>query len=387
MKKNDFYYNKTMQNQKIYFDNAATTAVSDTVIAAMSAFYKENYGNPSSIHALGRNARAAIEQARKTVARHINASIGEIFFTSGGSEGNNMAIKNAVRDLKVRRIITAATEHHCVLYSAQALARDAQVEVIYLKTDEKGHIDLKELEAFLQIKTTTLVSLMHANNEIGTLHNLQQISDLCEKNNAYLHTDTVQTMGKLPIDLQATKVHFLTASAHKFHGVKGVGFLYINNDVTILPFIDGGAQERNMRGGTENVAGIVALSVALDEAYANIDSRRAHISALKTYFIQQLNENFTDIEYNGDPLGESIYHILSISFAPSLKADMLIFNLDVAGVCASGGSACSSGVENASHVMAATRPDSDRRTVRFSLSYHNTFEEIDAVILRLKRFV
>jgi cysteine desulfurase len=376
-----------MQTNKIYFDNAATTPVSDGVIAVLSSFYKENYGNPSSIHGLGRNARAAVEEARKIVARSINASIGEIFFTSGGSEANNMVIKNAVRDLKISRIITAATEHHCVLYSAQAVERDANVEIIYLKTDEKGHIDYRELEAFLQIKTPTLVSLMHANNEIGTLHNIQQISDLCIKYTAYFHTDTVQTMGKMPIDVQATTIHFLTASAHKFHGIKGVGFLYLNSDVSLKPFIDGGAQERNMRGGTENVAGIVALSVALSEAYANIESRKAHISALKTYFITKLNDTFTDIEYNGDYDGESIYHILSISFAPSLKADMLIFNLDVAGVCASGGSACSSGVENASHVMAATRPDSDRRTVRFSLSYLNTFEEIDRTVEKLKRFV
>jgi cysteine desulfurase len=372
---------------KIYFDNAATTPVSAGVVAAISSFYTENYGNPSSIHALGRNARAAIEQARKSVARHINASIGEIFFTSGGSEANNMAIKTAVRDLNVQRIITAQTEHHCVLYSAQAMERDANTEIIYLKTDEKGHIDYTELEAFLQVEKTTLVSLMHANNEIGTIHNLQIISDLCIKYKAYLHTDTVQTMGKMRIDLQTTKVHFLTASAHKFHGLKGVGFLYLNSDISVKPFIDGGAQERNMRGGTENVAGIVALAVALDEAYAHLDSRQAHIAALKAYFIQKLNENFKDIEYNGDYLGQSAYHILSISFAPSLKADMLIFNLDVAGVCASGGSACSSGVENASHVMAATRPDSDRRTVRFSLSYLNTFAEIDAVVAKLSGFV
>jgi cysteine desulfurase len=376
-----------MQTNKIYFDNAATTPVSDVVIGVLSSFYKDNYGNPSSIHGFGRAARAAVEDARKTVARSINASIGEIFFTSGGSEANNMVIKNAVRDLAVRRIITAATEHHCVLYSAESVARDANVEVVYLRTDEKGHIDYTELAVFLQIETPTLVSLMHANNEIGTLHNIQKISDLCVKYKAYFHTDTVQTMGKIPIDVQDTTVHFLTASAHKFHGIKGVGFLYINNDVTLKPFIDGGAQERNMRGGTENVAGIVALSIALSEAYANIESRKAHISALKAYFITKLNATFSDIEYNGDYNGKSIYHILSISFAPSLKADMLIFNLDVAGICASGGSACSSGVENASHVMAATRPDSNRRTVRFSLSYLNTFEEIDKTVDILKRFV
>ncbi|MEY4926128.1 MAG: hypothetical protein RI894_564, partial [Bacteroidota bacterium] len=377
---------------RIYFDNAATTPLSPIVLQAMLPHYTENYGNPSSIHADGRRARTAIEQARKTVANYLNASVGELFFTSGGSEGNNMAIKNAVRDLGVKQIITTKIEHHCVLHAVEAVVRDTGITATYLRVNEVGQIDLSELEAcLLQAKNSqipVLVSLMHANNEIGVIYNLFKISELCQKYTAYFHTDTVQTFGKYPIDLQKIKVHFLTASAHKFHGPKGVGIIYINSDIRVKPYIDGGAQERNMRGGTENVAGIVGFATALTEAIEAMDLRKNYIQDLKNYFVAALRQNFNDIEFNGAiETSESAYHIISLSFPPSMRADMLIFNLDVAGISASGGSACSSGVENASHVMAATRSDSDRRTVRFSLAHYNTPQEIDILIRKLKEII
>ncbi len=380
------------KSNRIYFDNAATTPLSPTVLQAMLPYFTENFGNPSSIHADGRKARTAIEQARKTVANYLNASVTEIFFTSGGSEGNNMAIKAAVRDLGVQLIVTTKIEHHCVLYAAQAVQRDANTDIFYLKLDNFGNIDPQELETVLanaqSAKKTVLVSLMHVNNEIGISHDLRKISELTRKYGAYFHTDTVQTFGKYPLNLQEISIDFLTASSHKFHGPKGVGIIFINAEVTIKPSIDGGAQERNMRGGTENVAGIVGFATALKEAIDNMDARKTHVLGLKNYFIEALKTNFKDIEFNAnynDPT--TAYHIISLSFPPSMRADMLIFNLDVAGISASGGSACSSGVENASHVLAATREDSDRRTVRFSLAHYNTREEVDIVVKKLKEII
>ena len=357
---------------RIYFDNAATTPLSATVLQEMMPFLTENFGNPSSIHADGRKARTAIEQARKTVATYLNASVGELFFTSSGSESNNMVIKRAATDLGVSRLITTKIEHHCVLHSAETAAREQALTLIYLSVDAHGRISLHELEQHLQQAEAegekVLISLMHLNNEIGTAHDLVKISALSRQYNAYFHCDAVQSFGKYPIDMQQTPLDFLTASAHKFHGPKGVGLLYINSDLTLKPFIDGGAQERNMRGGTENVPGIVGFAAALHEATTQMAARKSHITALKQYFIEQLKSTFSDIEFNGDVANEnSAYHIVSLSFAPSMRADMLIFNLDIAGISASGGSACSSGVENASHVLAETNPDSTRRTDRKSV--------------------
>ena len=371
---------------RIYFDNAATTAVSPTVVAAMLPFYIENIGNPSSIHADGRKARTAIEQSRKTIAQYLNASISEIFFTSGGTEANNMVIKRAAIDLGVTRLITTPIEHHCVLHAAEAMHRDMGLEILYLPVNESGSISLEALETFLKTSNTkTLVSIMHANNEIGTLQPIAQIAELCQEYAAYFHTDTVQTIGHLRYDLQKTPIHFLTGSAHKFHGPKGVGFLYMNSSAILQPFIDGGAQERNMRGGTENVAGLVGMAMALAELKDNLEARETHIAHLRAYFIQKLKLLFGNmVHINGE---NTVHHILSISFPPSLRAELLIFNLDIEGVSASGGSACSSGIENASHVLAAIQPDSTRRTVRFSFSYKNTVEEIDSVVAILQKIV
>jgi cysteine desulfurase len=373
---------------RVYFDNAATTPLDPIVIDTMTKVLAENYGNPSSIHAEGRSARTLIEAARKTVASCINASIGEIFFTSGGTEANNMAIKCAVRDLGVRRIITSSIEHHCVLHTSDALKTQQKIKVEHVKIDEKGKINLQDLEKRLKKGTSkTLVSLMHGNNEIGTLNDLQQISALCIANGALFHSDTVQTIGHFPIDVAKLKIDFLSGAAHKFHGPKGGGFIYINHKNVIKPFIDGGAQERNMRGGTENVAGIAGLAKALELATHEMAARKQKIEAVRTYFAQQLKENFNDIQFNGDFEGNALYTVLSVSFPPSSKSDLLLMILDISGVSASGGSACSSGTEGGSHVLNALNPHSERKTIRFSFSHHNTTQEVDYVIEQLKKAV
>nr|HQU60568.1 cysteine desulfurase family protein [Saprospiraceae bacterium] len=274
---------------RIYFDNAATTPLDPEVIEVMVQAMRDNFGNPSSIYAEGRTARAAIEQARKQVAHYLGASIGEIFFTSGGTESNNMALKNAVRDLGVRRIISSPIEHHCVLHSLDALKRLGQVEVAFVRLDEKGRVDKEHLAELLQSgEAKTMVSLMHSNNEIGTMIDMEEVSRLCREQGALFHSDTVQTMGYYPFDLSKTPVSFLSGSAHKFYGPKGCGFIYINGDNIIKPFVDGGSQERNMRGGTENIYGILGLAKALSLAYDNLEARRAQTKSVRDYLRQQL---------------------------------------------------------------------------------------------------
>ncbi len=370
-------------------DNAATTPLCEEAIEAMLPLMRNHFGNPSSIHAEGRTVRAAIEDARKRVARCFNASIGEIFFTSGGTESNNMALKCAVRDLGVKRIISSPTEHHCVTHTLDVLEHEA-VAVQFVQVDERGRIEYDDLERLLQMPFSegkTLVSLMHANNEIGTVQDMERISMLCQKYGAFYHSDTVQTIGHLPIDVSKTKIHFLSGGAHKFHGPKGVGFIYINHDVQIHPFIDGGAQERNMRGGTENVYGIAGMARALELAVENMEERRQHIEELRSYFMELLLENFEDVQFNGDYDGEYLYTVISVSFPPSAKSDLLLLLLDMAGVSASGGSACSSGAETGSHVLSAIGADPKRKSVRFSFSHYNTREEIDFVVGKLKELM
>ncbi|GAB4490361.1 MAG: cysteine desulfurase family protein [Saprospiraceae bacterium] len=372
--------------QRVYFDNAATTPIAEEVIAAMLPVLREQYGNPSSIHAEGRSVRAIIESARKTVARCIGASTAEIFFTSGGTESNNMAIKCAVRDLGVRRIISSPTEHHCGLHTIETEEKTDGVEVVWLPVDERGRVDLEALEQALQDSAgvKTLVSLMHANNEIGTMLPLERVSALCRQYGALFHSDTVQTVGHFPINVQKTPVNFLSGAAHKFHGPKGVGFIYINPESPIKPFINGGAQERNMRGGTENVYGIVGLAKALELATAEMEERTVHIREVRNYLKERLLENFEDIQFNGDHDGECLYTVLSVSFPPSPKNELLLLSLDIAGVSASGGSACSSGAEKSSHVLEAIGADPARKSIRFSFSHYNTKEEVDFVVEKLK---
>lgn len=369
---------------RVFFDNAATTPLDPTVVELMAEAMRHNFGNPSSIHAEGRKARAEIEQARKTVAKILNASIGEIFFTSGGTEANNMALKGAVRDLGVARIISSPIEHHCVLHSLDSLSKWEEVQIDYVRLNEQGQVDLEHLHELLAGSSLkTLVSLMHANNEVGTLLDLAQVSAICQQHGALFHTDTVQTMGYYPIDLAATHISFLTGSAHKFHGPKGVGFIYINQENIIGPYLDGGGQERNMRGGTENIYGILGLAKALELAYASLDERKEHISRVRQYMMERLLAECPGISFNGNPQ-QGHYKILSASFPPSERADLLLFNLDISGLSISGGSACSSGADAGSHVIAALHPDNDRKTIRFSFSHLNTLEEVDFAINCIK---
>ena len=362
---------------RIYLDNTATTPLRKEVIEEMHRCMKDLFGNPSSIHADGRKTRAAIEEARKKIALLLGASTGEIFFTSGGTESSNMAIKGAVRDLGVRRIISSPTEHHCVLHPLE-MVKNQGVNIDLVRLDQRGRIDYGHLEQLLQKsnETKTMVSLMHANNEVGTVHDMECISELCQTYGALFHADTVQTIGHRPIDVSKTKINFLMGSAHKFHGPKGCGFIYINGETQIKPFIDGGAQERNMRGGTENVYGIVGMAKAMELACENLDSYREYIEELRSYFMQQLLDRFEDIRFNGDYDGDYLHTVLSVSFPPAPRSEMMVLQLDIAGISASGGSAYTSGAETGSHVLNAIQADPTRKTIRFSFSHFNTKEEV-----------
>ncbi len=373
---------------RIYLDNAATTPVAPEVQEVMIAVMKNNFGNPSSVHAEGRKARTIVEKARRTVAKSISAATGEIFFTSGGTESHNTILNGAVRDLGVRRIITSPLEHPCILDTVKQLAATEPVEVDFVRMDGLGHVDISHLDTLLsQNDTKTLVSLMHSNNEIGTMIDLVEIAGICDKHNALFHTDTVQTIGYFPIDVSSTKIHFLAGSAHKFHGPKGVGFLYVNLNNKIRPFLHGGGQEREMRSGTENTIGIAGMAKALSLAVEEMEETKRHIESLKKYMIAQLQKYFDDILFNGDVLGRSHYKVLSVSFPESRRADTLVMNLDIAGISVSGGSACSSGIERGSHVLTAIGSPESRKTIRFSFSKYNTKEEIDAVIAELRRLL
>ncbi len=369
--------------KRIFFDNSATTPLDPEVLAVMTEVMAKNFGNPSSIHAEGRQARALIEAARKTVANALNCSIGEIFFTSGGTEANNMALKNSVRDLGVTRIISSPLEHHCVLHSLQTIAASGEAAVEMVRINELGNVCLDDLRRLLATgDQKTLVSLMHANNEIGNLLPLEEVAAICEAAGALFHCDTVQTMGYYPLDLAATRVNFLAGSAHKFYGPKGVGFIYVNNDNIIKPYLDGGAQERNMRGGTENIYGIVGLAKAVEKAVAERAERAATVQKLKNHFHAKLQEKYPQVAFNGDVTGGH-YKVLSVSFPESPKGDLLLMNLDLNGISASGGSACSSGIDVGSHVIGHLHPDSKRHTIRFSFSHHNTEEEVNYVVDKL----
>ena len=372
---------------KVYLDNAATTQLAAEALEEMMPYLTDHYGNPSSIHGFGRKTRAAIEKARKTVATAINASTAEIFFTSCGTESNNMVIKQTVKKLGVQRIISSPIEHHCVLHSVETEAREG-IDAQMVKINESGEVDYMHLEELLkQADKKTLVSLMHSNNEIGTLLDLERVSSLCKQYGALLHTDTVQTMGYYPIDVQKLNITFLSGSGHKFHGPKGAGFVYINSSVQISPLIDGGAQERNMRAGTENLYGIVGLAKALELAVNNMEATKTHITELKQYMKAKIDAELTDVAYNGYTDERCHYKVLNVSLPLNNKTDLIVFNLDMVGIAASAGSACSSGSETGSHVLAAIKAPMDRKSVRFSFSKHNTKAEIDYVITELKRIV
>ena len=374
--------------ERIYFDNAATTSLDPQVLESMMPYLTERFGNPSSIYSYGRESRLAIENGRKSVAKILNAHPAEIFFTSGGTESSNTAITAAVRDLGCTHIITSPLEHHATLHTVEHLHKRGEASLEYVSVLPNGHIDLEDLEHKLaNSEEKTFVTLMHANNEIGNILDIHTVGNLCKMYGAIFHSDTVQTVGHFPFDLRNTPVHFITGAGHKFHGPKGVGLLYINENVRINPFIQGGSQERNMRAGTENVYGVVGFARALELATAAYEADSAYIKGLKVYMMEQLKKQLKGISFNGDPLGRSLYTVLSVSFPKTEKSEMLLFNLDINHICASGGSACTSGVEQGSHVIRAINNNPNQVTVRFSFSKHNKREEIDMVVGKLKDLI
>jgi cysteine desulfurase len=373
---------------RIYFDNAATTALDKEVLDAMMPYMTSHFGNPSSIYSYGREARLAVENARKTVARILNANPGEIFFTSGGTESDNTAISSAIHDLGCCHIITSPIEHHAVLHAVEHFDHDDIVTSSFIRVLPDGHVDLKDLEDQLKSrKERCLVSLMHANNEIGNMLDIYTAGEICKKYNAIFHSDTVQTVGHYKIDLRSKPVHFATGAGHKFHGPKGVGILYVNDNIKIKPMIYGGGQERNLRAGTENLYGIVGFAKALELADAHLEKESAYVQSLKTYMIGQLEKNIKGVQFNGDYKGKSLYTVLNVSFPKTEKSEMILFNLDMQGICVSGGSACSSGADVGSHVIRALNNNPNLVPVRFSFSKHNTKEEVDIVVAKLKEMI
>jgi cysteine desulfurase len=371
--------------ERIYFDNAATTPLDPLVLETMMPYLTEKFGNPSSIYSYGRESRMAIEQARKKVASLLHAHPAEIFFTSGGTESSNAAIRAAVQDLGCRHIISSPLEHHATLHTIAYFQERGEAKVHLLNILPDGHIDLDHLEKMVrELGEKTLVSLMHANNETGNLLDLERVSKICEKYKVILHSDTVQTLGHYEINLSNLPIHFITGAAHKFHGPKGIGILYINEKLKVKPNIHGGSQERNMRAGTENVYGIVGFAKAFELASIRMQEESNYISGLRCYMAEELKKKIPGVMFNGDAFGKTLYTILSVSFPKSDKSEMILFNLDINHICASGGSACTSGAQQGSHVINAIYPTSDRTTVRFSFSRNNTKKEVDEVVSRLK---
>ena len=371
---------------RVYLDNAATTQIAPEVIDYMSDLMKSEYANPSSIHHGGRKSRIIIENARKKVSGFLNTSPGNIFFTSGGTEADNMAIKCGILDNEISHAITSAISHKAVLYPLEELKDKGLIHLDYIKIDSNGRIDLNHLEDLLKNNPRTFVSIMHANNEIGTIQPIDKIGNLCLKYNAVFHCDTVQTMAHYPINLQQLNVDFITGSAHKFHGPKGVGFIYIGDNVNIKPFISGGSQERNMRAGTENVHAIAGLAKAMELSYSKMEADKIYISDIKQYMIDQLVSNIDDVQFNANctDFDNSLFKILSVSFPKISESEMLLFNLDIHGISCSGGSACSAGNMSGSHVLDEICKDNNRTGVRFSFSRYNTKKEIDYTIQRIK---
>ncbi len=367
--------------ERIYFDNAATTPLDPAVLEAMMPYLTEKFGNPSSIYSYGRETRMAVEQARKSVAKNLGAKPSEIFFTSGGTESSNTILHAAIHDLGCTHIISSPIEHHATLHTVEHLAKTHDLKLSWINILSNGHIDMDHLEQLLnQYQEKTIVSVMHANNEIGNMIDLHEVGALCKKNNAFFHSDTVQTVGHFPFNLKETPVDFITGAGHKFHGPKGVGILYINENIKINPLVHGGAQERNMRAGTENLYGIVGFAKALELASASYEKDSTYMQSLKQYMHDQLVQKIPGVSFNGDPFGNSLYTLLSTNFPKTDKTDMLLFNLDIHHICASGGSACSSGAQQGSHVIQALKKEGEIATVRFSFSKNNTRQEIDQVV-------
>ena len=377
---------------KIYFDNAATTEISEKVISEMMKAMKVNYGNPSSTHSHGRNSKAILELSRKTIAEKFNVNPKEIIFTSGGTESNNMIIKTVVIAQNIERIISTKIEHKAVLNSIESIAKERGITILFLDVDEYGVPNKQQLIEYLENSDEkTLVSLMHINNETGTMIDLEEFGKICKSNNALFHSDTVQTIGHYNIDLDKINIDFMTCSAHKFHGPKGVGFAYIKNGQTVKPFIEGGDQERGYRGGTESIHNIVGLKTAIDISYENLENDSKKVKELKDHFIKTVMERIPETKINGKHnINESSYAILNLCLPiNSDKKTILNFKLDLAGISCSSGSACQSGSSQPSHVLSEMLSDDDMKKIslRFSFSKFNTIKEVDYVVEFLKNFV
>ena len=377
---------------KIYFDNAATTEMSDKVISVIMDTMKNNYGNPSSTHSFGRNSKSILELSRKFIAEKLNAKTSEIIFTSGGTESNNMIIKSVVEAQNIERIITTKIEHKAVLNSIESISKTKKISVEYLEVDNCGNPNIEQLKNSLEKSDQmTLVSLMHINNEIGTIINLNEYGEICRSNNALFHSDTVQTIGHYDLDLSATTIDFITCSAHKFHGPKGVGFAYINNETIINPFIEGGSQERGYRGGTESIHNILGLKTAFEISYESLEKDSKKVSKIKEYFIHSILKNIPGTKINGNSdTHNSSYTILNLCLPiPKEKKTVLDFKLDLAGIACSSGSACQSGSSKPSHVLSEILSNSEMEKIslRFSFSKFNSLEEVDYVVSFLKDFI
>lgn len=370
--------------KKVYLDNASTTAIRSDVIQEMTKVLTEDFGNPSSTHSFGRSAKVLIESARKSIAKQINAAASEIIFTSCGTEANNWILRSCIRDLKIERIITSKIEHHAVLHTSEMLAQEYGIQVDFVSIKPNGEIDFTDLVELLSQGKKTLVSLMHVNNEIGTVLNLEKAVRITHDYNALFHTDTVQSIGKTEIDVQEILVDFLVASSHKFHGPKGAGFAYVKKNSGLQPLIFGGEQEKGLRAGTEAVHQIVGMAKALELAYENLDSEREYISELKKYTVERLEIDFPDFKINGE---ETFYNILNVNLPlPEDKTSMLLFYLDMKGIAVSRGSACQSGSIKPSHVLAEIldKEEVTRPNLRISFSHYNTKEDVDLLMEALK---
>ncbi|MBT4479153.1 MAG: cysteine desulfurase [Flavobacteriales bacterium] len=375
-----------MSNKRVFLDNASTTPIAPEIIDMMSEMMKSHFANPSSVHSYGRESKIVVEGARKKIAELLNTSPGSIFFTSGGTEADNMAIKCAIHDHKITHAITSRLSHHAVLFPLEDLEKEGLIKLSYVDIDKNGVISMSHLKELLSSNPRTFVSIMHANNEIGTIQDIKVIGDICKEHNAIFHSDTVQTMAHFPFDMQKLNVDFMAASAHKFHGPKGVGFVYISENIQIKPLLRGGGQERNMRAGTENIYGIAALAMAMEMAYENLEEETDYIKGLKIYMMEKLQTELEDVQFYGKctDMDNSLYTVLSCHFPETDIAEMLLFNLDILGVACSGGSACASGGSKGSHVLTEIVPESKRPGIRFSFSKYNTKEDIDFTIDKLK---
>lgn len=370
---------------KVYLDNAATSALRPEVIQEMTRVLTQEYGNPSSTHSSGRSSKNTLELARKSIAKNLNATAQEIIFTSGGTEGNNWILRSAVCDLRISRIITSKIEHHAVLYAVLALQNEFKIQVDYVNLQADGSIDLTHLVELLSHECKTLVSLMHVNNEIGSILDLQRVGQICKEHSALFHTDAVQSVGKVPFNLSELSIDFLVASAHKFHGPKGVGFIYVRKNSGLQPMIFGGEQEKGLRAGTEALHQIAGMSLALKMSYENLQKDTELIQSLKTYLLQSLESSFPEYKVNGPKVSLHTLTNIMLPFSES-KTAMILFHLDMKGIAVSRGSACQSGSIKPSHVLAELLSDTELKkpSLRISFSHFNTKEDIDLLIQALQ---